>query len=143
CDVLPLAIQAGQLLDQMVLADYHPLRVRLRDGSGAQSPAARQLGPAIRAAAAALWTALDWGSLGVLAVLQSPHEHLDPYRYLTRLKAAGKLLQSFLFHHYTLVLGVLGTHSLGSLGYEMRELAERAVQPVFQEINEAHHDYVM
>jgi hypothetical protein len=143
CDVLPLAIQAGQLLDQMVLADYHPLRVRLRDGSGAQSRAARQLRPAIHAAAQVLWGALDWGNLGLLTVLQSPQQHLEPYRYLTRLKSVGKLLQSFLFHHYTLVLGVLGTHSLGSLGYEMRELAERAVQPLFPEINEAHHDYVM
>jgi HEPN domain-containing protein len=143
CAVLPLAIQAGQLLDQMVLVDYHPLRVRLRDGSGAQSQAARALGPAIHAAAAALWTALERDDLRVLDVLQRPNEHLEPYRYLTRLKSAGKLLQSFLFHHYTLVLGVLGTHSVGSLGYEMRELADRAVQPIFPETNQAHHDYVM
>jgi hypothetical protein len=143
CDVLPLAIQAGQLLDQMVLVDYHPLRVRLRDGSGAQSRAARALGPAIHAAAAALWTTLERDNLRVLDVLQRPNEHLEPYRYLTRLKSAGKLLQSFLFHHYTLVLGVLGTHSFGSLGYEMRELADRAVQPIFTETNQAHHDYVM
>jgi hypothetical protein len=143
CDVLPLAIQAGQLLDQMVLADYHPLRVRLRDGSGAQSQAARALGPAIRAAAALLWATLEHDNLRVLSVLQHPNEHLAAYRFLTRLKSAGKLLQSFLFHHYTLVLGVLGTHSLGSLGYEMRELAERAVQPIFPETNQAHHDYVM
>jgi cytochrome c553 len=124
CDVLPLAIHAGQLLDQMVLVDYHPLRVRLRDGSGAQSRAARALGPAVHAAAGALWTALERDGLRVLDVLQRPNEHLEPYRFLTRLKLAGKLLQSFLFHHYTLVLGVLGTHSLGSLGYEMRELAD-------------------
>jgi hypothetical protein len=143
CDVLPLAIHAGQLLDQMVLVDYHPLRVRLRDGSGAQSRAARALGPAVQAAAAILWTALERDHLRVLDVLQRPNEHLEPYRFLTRLKLAGKLLQSFLFHHYTLVLGVLGTHSLGSLGYEMRELADRAVQPIFPEINQAHHDYVM
>lgn len=143
CDVLPLAIQAGQLLDQMVLLDYHPLRVRLRDGSGAQSRAARALGPAIRAAAGALWAALERDNLRVLAILQHPNEHLEPYRFLMRLKSAGKLLQSFLFHHYTLVLGVLGTHSLGSLGYEMRELADRAVQPIFAETNQAHHDYVM
>jgi hypothetical protein len=143
CHVLPLAIQAGQLLDQMVLVDYHPLRVRLRDGSGAQSQAARALGPAIRAAAAALWTDLERDNLRVLTILQRPNEHLERYRFLTRLKSAGKLLQSFLFHHYTLVLGVLGTHSFGSLGYEMRELADRAVQPIFPETNQAHHDYVM
>jgi hypothetical protein len=136
CDVLPLAIQAGQLLDQMVLVDYHPLRVRLRDGSGAQSQAARALGPAVHAAGAALWTALERDDLRVLDVLQRPNEHLEPYRYLTRLKSAGKLLQSFLFHHYTLVLGVLGTHSFGSLGYEMRELADPAVQPIFPETNQ-------
>jgi hypothetical protein len=44
-------------------------------------------------------------------------------------------VQSFLFQHYLLTLGVLGTHSLGSLGYEIRELAEGAAQPLFPEIN--------
>ena len=143
CDVLPLAVQVGQLLDQMVLVDYHPLRVRLRDGSGAQSSAARGLGPALQKAAAVLWEALESLQVSVLDVLQRPNEHAELYQYLSALKCAGKRVQSFLFHHYLLTLGVLGTHSLGSLGYEIRELAERAVQPLFPEINQAHHDYVM
>jgi hypothetical protein len=143
CDALPLAIQAGQLLDLMVLADYHPLRVQLRDGSGAQSVAAQQLGPAVRAAARPLWTALDIDDLAVLDILERPTSHLGLYRYLCTLKTVGKRIQGFLFDHYLLALGVLGTHSLGSAGYEIRKLAERAAQPAFPEINQAHHDYVM
>ncbi|MEP7051120.1 MAG: nuclear transport factor 2 family protein [Pseudomonadota bacterium] len=141
--ILPLVGEAGQLLDQMVLADYHPLRVRLRDGSGAQSIAARRLAPAVRQVADVLWEALAAAQLSVLDVLDRPAEHLDLYRCVSALKAAGKHAQSFLFHHYLLTLGVLGTHSLGSLGYEIRELAERAAQPLLPEINQAHHDYVM
>jgi hypothetical protein len=143
CSAVGLAIQAGQLLDQMVLADYHPLRVRLRDGSGAQSPAARRLGPAVRDAAECLWAALARDQRTVGDLLERPAEHLEQYRYLTGVKAAGKQCQSFLFSHYLLVLGVLGTHSFGSLGYEVRELARRAVEPMFPQINEAHHDLVM
>jgi hypothetical protein len=141
--VLPLVVDAGQLLDQMVLADYHPLRVRLRDGSGAQSSAARRLGPAVRQVGEALWTAIASANLSVIDILDRPSEHLELYRCLGALKTAGKLAQSFLFSHYLLTLGVLGTHSLGSLGYEIRELAERAAQPLLPEINQAHHDYVM
>lgn len=143
CDVLPLAIAAGQLLDQLVLADYHPLRVRLRDGSGAQSVAARRLGPAVRAAAGVLWAELDFDNVSVLDLLRGPDEDLERYRYLTMLKRVSKQVQSFLFQHYLLALGVLGTHTVGSLGYEIREMADRAVQPMFPEINQAHHDYVM
>ncbi|MEO7035258.1 MAG: nuclear transport factor 2 family protein [Polyangiaceae bacterium] len=141
--VLPLVGEAGQLLDQMVLADYHPLRVRLRDGSGAQSSAAQGLAPAVRRVGEALWAALAATDLEVLDVLDRPSDHLQLYRCLGALKTAGKLAQSFLFNHYLLTLGVLGTHSLGSLGYEIRELAERAAQPLLPEINQAHHDYVM
>lgn len=39
---LRVATRVAGLLDAMVLADYHPLRVSLRDGSGAQSKAARE-----------------------------------------------------------------------------------------------------
>jgi hypothetical protein len=143
CDALALAMKAGQLLDLMVLADYHPLRVRLRDGSGAQSKAMRQLRPAVRAAARPLWQALEAGGLGLLDILEQPAAHLELYGYLNVLKAAGKRIQEFLFEHYLLALGVLGTHSLGSAGYEIRKLGERAAQPIFPEINTLHHDYVM
>jgi hypothetical protein len=142
-ETLALAMKAGQLLDLMVLADYHPLRVRLRDGSGAQSRAMRQLRPAVRAAARPLWTELEARGLGLLDILEQPAAHLELYGYLTDLEAAGKRIQGFLFEHYLLALGVLGTHSLGSAGYEIRKLAERASQPVFPEINTLHHDYVM
>lgn len=143
CDTLPLAVAAGQLLDQMVLADYHPLRVRLRDGSGAQSEAARQLVPAVRAAAKPVWTMLEANGLCLLDVFDQPDININLYNYLCALKTVSKRVQSFLFNHYLLALGVLGAHSLGSYGYEIRTLAERAARPLFPEINEAHHDYVM
>ena len=143
CETLPLVIQAGQLLDMMVLADYHPLRVRLRDGSGAQSHAAARMFPAARAAARPLWRALAARGLQLADVLQQPAAHLGMHRYLSSLKTLGKRLQSFLHHHYLLALGVLGTNSRGSLGYEINKLGERAARPLFPEIDQAHHDFVM
>ena len=142
-DTLTLAIQAGQLLDLMVLADYHPLRVCLRDGSGAQSRAVRQLPHAVRGAARPLWDVLETDNLSLLDVLDRPTDHVGLHEYLNGLKTIGKRIQGFLFEHYLLALGVLGTHSLGSAGYAIRKLSERAARPLFPEINQAHHDYVM
>jgi len=141
--VITLVIEAGQLLDLMVLSDYHPLRVRLRDGSGAQSRAAQQLAPLAHEAAQRLWAALSERGLSLLELLERPAEQLELHRYLQALKLLGKQIQSFLFQHYLLALGVLGTQSLGSLGYSMHKLAERAAKPIFPRINQGHHDYVM
>jgi ketosteroid isomerase-like protein len=141
--VLQVVIQVGQLLDLMTLADYHPLRVRLRDGSGAQSRAAQRLRPAARAALSPLLAELHRRDVGVVAVLDRPADHVDVYRYLCALKTFGKRYQAFLFHHYLLVLGVLGTETRGSLGYQTREMVVRAAQPVFPEIDQAHHDYAV
>ena len=143
CSTLALASQSGQLLDLMTLSDYHPLRVRLRDGSGAQSRSAQRLATVTRAAAQPFWGALHAYDLSILDILDQPLAHLDLYHYLCALKNVGKQIQSFLFQHYLLALSVLGTHSLGSLGREIHTLVERAARPVFPEINQAHHGYVM
>ncbi|WP_321926275.1 nuclear transport factor 2 family protein [Burkholderia sp. BCC1998] len=142
-DSLKLASQTTRLLEEMALVDYHPLRVRLRDGSGAQSKAAQGLGVAARSAAAPLWRILETEGGDVEGILRSPGENLGRYTFLRAVCSIGQEIQLFLFHHYLLVLRVLGTHTTGSLGYQVHKLAERASMPVFNEINQAHHNYVM
>jgi hypothetical protein len=127
-----LAVAAGQLLEMMSLADYHPLRVRLRDGSGAQSVAAHQL-----------VGCPDPRGISLCDVIDSPSDDLELYRYLCAVKAMAKVCQSFLFHHYMLVLDVLGTQTHGSLGYEVQQMAQRVIMPRIQEINQAQHELAM
>jgi hypothetical protein len=140
---IQVVIKIGQLLDLMTLADYHPLRVRLRDGSGAQSRAARRIPVAGDAVLKPFIDELESKKLSMVQVLDSPADHLEFYRYLSALKTFGKRYQSFLFNHYLLVLGVLGTVTLGSLGYQIKEMADRAAQPLFPELDTAHHDYAV
>lgn len=141
--VLKVVSEAGQLLDMMVLADYHPLRVRLRDGSGAQSRAAQALPSVADRAASLLWSELAARGMDTLDVLEHPVRYPAHHRYLSALKALGRQVQSFLFQHYLLALSVLGTYSIGSLGYGIHKLGERATKPIFPRIDRAHHDYVM
>ncbi|MGW1001021.1 nuclear transport factor 2 family protein [Streptomyces sp. NPDC002520] len=136
------ASAAGQILALMDLADYHPLRVRLRDGSGAQSMAVRVLMTRIRGAAQLLFQALEERGISLLQLLSRTGGDLSMHEYLRATKALAKSYQSFLFQHYLLVLDVLGTHTTGSLGFEVRKMAERAAQPVVAEFNDAHYDYV-
>ncbi|WP_237529678.1 hypothetical protein, partial [Streptomyces sp. SID5770] len=77
-----MAIQAGQLLDLMNLADYHPLRVRLRDGSGAQSTAAQQIRSCGRRAYAPLAEFLRRQKKTLIDVLESPQDLPGPYDFL-------------------------------------------------------------
>ncbi|MET8506320.1 nuclear transport factor 2 family protein [Streptomyces sp. NPDC004787] len=140
---LSMAIDAGQLLDLMVLADYHPLRVRLRDGSGAQSAAAQQIRPAGKKALVPLLDELALLGIGPVDVLESPELFPGHFQYLVSLAKFGKRSQEFLFKHYLLALGVMGHRGLGSLGYEVNQMVKRAAAPFFPELDDACHDYAV
>ncbi|MEV7283103.1 nuclear transport factor 2 family protein [Streptomyces sp. NPDC093252] len=143
CRAARLASRAGQLLDLMNLADYHPLRVKLRDGSGAQSASAHRFTSAPRRAARPLLDSLTGDRILLQDLLDRPERSLERYRYLCAVKQLSKTVQGFLFSHYLLVLDVLGTHTRGSLGHEVSRLAEHAVRPAVAEIDQAHHDLAM
>jgi hypothetical protein len=133
------AVDAAQLLDLMNLADFHPLSVRLRDASGAQSVAARRLTGAPRRLFRPLAAELAERGRTVATLLDTPETALAEYRYLLAVKTVGKTCQSFLFQHYLLALNVHGADNKGGLGYGIHQLAERALRPPLPEIDEQHH----
>jgi len=126
-----------------VLQDYHPLRVRLRDGSGAQSRAAQRLPHTVRTMYQAFQHQLDEHGLSVLNVLLTPDVHLEAHRLQAGLQDFGRRCQTFLFEHYLLALSVLGVNNIGSLGYPMHLLAKRAAHPFWPALDQAKHDYVI
>ncbi|WP_183096882.1 nuclear transport factor 2 family protein [Streptomyces sp. TLI_171] len=137
------------MLDLMDLADYHPLRVLLRDGSGAQSLAARALPRSVRAAATALTSSLERDGRTLVELLARAVPGTVPVvagtpaelGYVRSLRLLSKRCQEFLFQHYLLVLEVLGADNTGSLGYAVATMAHRAAQPLVPELNRALHDF--
>ncbi|GAB1340450.1 hypothetical protein ACE1SV_70400 [Streptomyces sp. E-15] len=136
------ASDSGQVLELMDLADYHRLRVHLRDGSGAQSRAARELPRKLHAALRPLTKSLTETGATLAGLIAHRAGDTARRNYLTALKLLSADCQNFLFEHYLLALGVLGSRSTGTLGYEVAALAKRAAQPLLPEVNEAHHDLV-
>ncbi|MFD9698014.1 nuclear transport factor 2 family protein [Lentzea sp. NPDC059081] len=137
-----LAIDTNDLLELMVPADFHPLRVRLRDGTAAHSTAARRM----MRLPAELTTLLSGGSRDqavLFDLLDQPDRDLDRYAYLRSVSELAKRAQTFLCHHYLLVLDMLGTDTRGTLGQEVRKLAERATRPVVPDLDQARHDVAL
>ncbi|NOK59466.1 MAG: hypothetical protein GFH27_549283n74 [Chloroflexi bacterium AL-W] len=138
-----MTAEIGELLNLMTLADFQPLRVQLREASGAQSKAVQQLPRLADAAYQPLQDALADEALPMLHVLESPAQYRGYYGYIDALKNFSKQCQDFLFRHYTLTLSVMGTNTLGSLGYRINTMVERAATPLLKDINQAQHDYVI
>ncbi|MEM8535332.1 MAG: nuclear transport factor 2 family protein [Chloroflexota bacterium] len=138
-----LTAELGELLNLMTLADFQPLRVQLREASGAQSKAVQQLPRLADTAYQPLQDALADEAIPMLHVLESPAQYQGYYAYIDALKNFSKQCQDFLFRHYTLTLSVMGTNTLGSLGYRINTMVERAATPLLKEINQAQHDYVI
>lgn len=132
-----------ELLHLMVVADYHPLRVALRGASGAQSAAARVATISARHLLPPLLRDLEARGIAALDVVRFPHDHPGAHRYLEACSTLERRLMAFYFQHFQLARKVLGTKSLGSLGYEVRALAERFTKPLFTELDEARFDHTM
>lgn len=124
------------LLSDMVTADYHPLRVMLRDGSGAQSPQASALAPTARRASRELFRVVG-NAYGLVPLLQEPHIDVHAFRAVSEAGAFADAYQRFLFRHYQLAAGVLGAGGTGALGYGLEALARRAAVPLFPELDRA------
>lgn len=112
----------------------------LRDGSGAQSTAARALPHLIRTVADGFLASLAERGETVVGVL-AHHGGQVQLSYLRALKSSAKSCQSFLWQHYLLVLDVLGADSTGSLGYQVASMAQRAARPLLPELDQALYDF--
>jgi tryptophan 2,3-dioxygenase/ketosteroid isomerase-like protein len=132
-----------ELLHLMVVADYHPMRVGLRGASGAQSAAARVAAVGARHFLAPFLRDLGQRGLTPLDVLRAAHEHPAEHRFAEALSTLDRRLSMFYFQHFHLARKVLGTRSLGSLGYEVKALAERFTSTLFPALDDARFDHTM
>ncbi|MGD2182519.1 hypothetical protein [Lusitaniella coriacea] len=110
------------LLETMVLSDYHPLRVRLRDASGAQSAQVVELVGCAQRLLEPVEGYLQKRDCRWLDLYRHPETHKGIHHYLQALASLETRLSSFFFYHYKLAAQVLGTESLGSLGFEVQNL---------------------
>ncbi len=125
------------LLESMVLADYHKLRVQLRDASGAQSRQAYEVIGKAQRLAGMLEQYTAGVGLQLYHIQRNPEHHTDVYHFVEALGSLGNHISTFFFRHYKLASRVLGIESLGSLGYEVQALVNRFAQPFFSALDEA------
>lgn len=131
--------EAILVLETMVLADYHPLRVRLRDASGAQS---RQIAATLtmsRRLLRLLDADLQPRGISYLTIYRRPDAHRAEHGFIEALTTLENRLAAFLFTHYKLAVRVVGAESLGSLGVELQALINHFVQPLYPELDKARY----
>lgn len=141
-EIIAAQVRFVSVLETMNHADYHYLRVRLRDASGAQSQRIQRL-------PRAAWTAwqlfLEGGlpeGLSLPTLLSRSAEFPQHDALLSAFQAVSRAFQSFLFGHYLMVCKILGSGSIGSLGAEVNSLVGHAARPLFPELDQAYFDYV-
>ncbi|XYH98453.1 nuclear transport factor 2 family protein [Sorangium sp. So ce1128] len=133
--------EAITILETMVLSDYHPLRVRLRDASGAQSTQVAAALAASRRLPASLAADLESQGASYLLIFRRPNEFPAEHAFLEALATLEARWAGFLFSHYKLAVRVLGMESMGSLGVEVQALINHFVKPLYPEMDEARYKH--
>ncbi|EDM78913.1 hypothetical protein PPSIR1_03553 [Plesiocystis pacifica SIR-1] len=123
------------ILRHMDASDYAPLRVALRDASGALSERARSRARVVHELFQALLA--ECPGLDLFRCVQDPAAQPRSYRVLAafeRLAAACSLSKSV---HAVMVDNMLGQQVLGTLGAEVVTLGKLAAAPVLPELDRA------
>lgn len=131
------------LLEHMVLADYHPLRVALRGASGGQSLQAHKIFSKSKKLFANFLSYLIQQQRSILVVLEQPHKFKNSMLLIQSFERLERALKTFFFNHYLLSANVIGSQSFGSIGYELVSLADKFVAPIFPEIDQAKYDFTL
>lgn len=139
--ILSFLSESILVLETMVLADYHPLRVRLRDASGAQSKQVAAAVVASRQLEARFGADIARRNLSYLTIYRRPADYLGEHALVESLTTLDNRFARFLFNHYKLASRILGTKSIGSLGVEVQALVSRFVQPFFSDLDYARYRY--
>ncbi|GIV95465.1 MAG: hypothetical protein KatS3mg057_0122 [Herpetosiphonaceae bacterium] len=142
-DIVAYLTEHIQLLDAMVLADYHPLRVRLRDASGAQSAQVMEMVRHAKSLLPPVQEYLADRQASVLDVYAEPCQFPQEHAYLEAFASLEIAVASFFFHHYKLAARVLGAESLGSLGFEVQKLTSRFTAPFSPLLDQVRYDHVV
>lgn len=125
------------LLEQMVLAHYHPLRVALRGASGGQSQQAHELVYQSKTLFNHFLKLLQKHSLTLEEVLEQPANFKDFLLLIKHFEKLERALKNFFFQHYVLSASIIGARSFGSIGHEIVALADKFVEPLFPALDQA------
>ena len=131
------------LLEHMILAHYHPLRVALRGASGGQSQQAHQLVYKATRVFSLFLTRLQQEQLTLIQVIESPCKYPIHLSIIKQFEKLERTLKNFFFQHYALSASIIGSQSFGSIGQEIVSLADKFVEPLFQELDQAKYELTL
>lgn len=143
CSILNYLSEHILLLETMVLADYHPLRVNLRDASGGQSNQGLELIALAKSLFFPITKYLKEHNCCLLDLYYTPIKHPLAYQYIQALSSLETRLKTFFFCHYKLATEIIGSESLGSLGFEVQSLIKRFLEPLYVELDQVRYQYVV
>ncbi len=121
-----------QVLDLMVLKDYHPVRVAMKGASGAQSQAAGSVAPLARGLIEPLCERYP----SLERIYQHPHELLEPYLYAEALTGLEDSVHAFFFNHYRRALHVQSSRGLGAFAQGVEVLPKRFLTALYPELDD-------
>lgn len=131
------------ILEHMVLADYHPLRVALRGASGGQSQQAYVIFSLAQKTYAEFLKLLKKNDKQIIEILERPGEYSDLLAIVNYFSKLERSLKNFFFQHYILSSSVIGSQSFGSIGHDLVSLVDKFVEPVFKEIDQVKYDLTL
>lgn len=131
------------LLEHLVLAYYHPLRVALRGASGGQSQQAHQLIYKATRIFSLFLDRLQQEQLTLIQIIESPSKYPVYLSIIKQFEKLERTLKNFFFQHYALSASIIGSQSFGSIGQEIVSLADRFVEPLFQELDQVKYELTL
>ncbi|PWH84908.1 nuclear transport factor 2 family protein [Brumimicrobium oceani] len=131
------------LLDLMVLADYHPLRVALRGASGGQSMQAYELFKISKKLFEKFLILIEKENKNLVHIIENPKTEGDLLSIINNFTLLERGLKNFFFQHYVLTSNIIGSESFGSIGHDLVSLVGKFIQPIFKEIDQAKYDLTL
>jgi tryptophan 2,3-dioxygenase len=141
--ILRFLAQHIEVLDAMILEDYHPLRVALKGSSGAQSAAALRIIQKADVVARSLLGMLAGAGCDLIDALRAPQQWPTQYEMVEALSNLEAALSAFFFHHYQRALRVQSRQGLGALGDGIEILTRRFMKAGSAEIDAARFTHVL
>ena len=119
------------------------MRVALRGASGGQSHQAHMLVYLAKDSFTAFLKLLEKKSKRISDVLEYPIDNVNLLSAVKHFERLERGLKNFFFQHFALSSGIIGSRSFGSIGHEVVSLADRFVQPIFKEIDDAKYELAL
>lgn len=128
------------LLENMILSDYHPLRVALRGASGGQSQQAYEIFSISRKLFENYLQIIQEKDITIVQILENPKSEKKLLSVLNNFTKHERALKNFFFQHYVLTSNIIGSESFGSIGHDLVSLVGKFIQPIYKEIDQAKYD---